>query len=310
MGIKEKELEDLILNLLDTSPAIQRKIRSLCSPVQESTVMSASNTSQSADSKPGFFDKRKISSLESTIEQLRSQLSQCQGEYRQAVSKMQEYKNYSAQLQSKCSSLETDKSNLESKVSRLEIDIKKAKTEQEASEQRFGELDRENSRLKEAEHLLALKLEDADKKISILKERFSNPVILLDRYKSLPASIRTGLSDVICDKDEVLFIASCSTSEHLKAIWTYTKKLAGSNGDANSVDVLKEIFDYFFDVFNNSLREPMYVRDSVEVGYSFDDDKYDRCTGSSTSGKITQVILRGYKSVNTGAIICRSFVRV
>ena len=54
----------------------------------------------------------------------------------------------------------------------------------------------------------------------------------------------------------------------------------------------------------------MYARDSVEAGYSFDDDKYDRCTGSATSGKITQVILRVYKSVNTGAIICRSLVRV
>lgn len=310
MGIKEKELETLVLNLLDTSPAIQRKIRGICSTNQEPTTMSAPNTSLSADSKAGFFDKRKISTLESTIEQLKSQLSQCQSEYRQATSKIQEYKNFSAQLQSQCNSLETDKSSLESKVSRLESDLKKAKAEQETSEQRFGELERENSRLKEAEHSLASKLEEADKKISILKERFSNPVILLDRYKSLPASIRTGLSDVICDKDEVLFIASCSTSEHLKAIWTYTKKLAGSNGDANGVEVLKGIFDYFFDVFNSSLREPMYVRDSVEVGYSFDDDKYDRCAGSSTSGKITQVILKGYKSVNTGAIICRSLVRV
>ena len=135
-------------------------------------------------------------------------------------------------------------------------------------------------------------------------------MILLDRYRTLSATIRTGLSDVICDKDEILFIASCSTSDHLKAIWTYTKKLAGSNGDANSIEVLKDIFDYFFEIFNSSLREPMYARDSVEVGYSFDDDKYDRCAGSATSGKITQVILRGYKSVNTGAIICRSLVRV
>ena len=54
----------------------------------------------------------------------------------------------------------------------------------------------------------------------------------------------------------------------------------------------------------------MYARDSVEVGYSFDDDKYDRCAGSATSGKIAQIILRGYKSVNTGTIICRSLVRV
>ena len=303
MGIKEKELENLVLNLLDTSPAIQRKIRGICSVNQDSTVMSASNMSLSADSKAGFLDERKISNLKSTNEQLRSQLSQCQSEYKQANSEKQKWENAYEQLQSKCNSLETDKSSLESKVSRLESDLKKAKAEQETSKQRFRKLELENNRLNDAEHSLASKLED-------LKQRFSDPVRLLDRYKSLSASIRTGLSDVICDKDEVLFIASCSTSEHLKAIWTYTKKLSGSNGDANSIDILKEIFDYFFDVFNSSLREPMYVRDSVEVGYSFDDEKYDRCAGSSTSGKITQVILKGYKSVNTGAIICRSLVRV
>lgn len=310
MEIKGKELENLILNLLDTSPAIQRKIRSICSGVQESTVMSSQSTTQPADSKLGFFEKRKISSLESTIEQQKKQLSQCQSEYQQVVSEMQKYKSFSAQLQSKCSNLETDKSRLASRLSYLESDLKKAEDELEANEQRFREYEREKAELEKNERSLSAKLKDADEKIRLLKERFSSPVILLDRYKSLPASIRTGLSDVICDKNEVLFIASCSTPDHLKAIWTYTKKLAGSNGDANGVDILKEIFDYFFEVFNSSLREPMYVRDSVEAGYLFDDDKYDRCTGSSTSGKITQVILRGYKSANTGTIICRSIVRV
>ena len=35
------------------------------------------------------------------------------------------------------------------------------------------------------------------------------------------------------------------------------------------------IFDYFFDVLNSSLSEPMYIRDDVEEGDIFDEDKYD-----------------------------------
>ena len=303
MGIKEKELEDLVLNLLDTSPAIQRKIRNLCSAVQDSTAMSNTNITQSDDAKPGLFDKRKISSLEANIEQLNGKLALCQNEYRQAVSRLQECENHFSQLQSKCRSLEADKSNLECKVSHLEDDLKKAKDELEANEHRSGVLERENSSL-------TSKLEVANEKIRSLEERFSEPIAMLARYRSLPASIRTGLSDVICDKDEVLFIVSCSDPDNLKAIWNYTKRLTGSSGDTYTVEVLKDIFDRFFEVFNSSLREPMYARDNVEAGYSFDDDKYDRFPGSSTSGKITQVILRGYSSVNTGAIICRSLVRV
>ncbi len=310
MGIKEKELEDLVLNLLDTSSAIQRKIRNICLPTQYSTIESNQNEGKSNDQKPGLFEKKRISSWEATIEQLKNQLAQSQSAYKQVVSKMQEYKNYSAQLQSKCSNLESEKNNLENTLTRLEHDLKKAKIEMDEGKKRLKEHERENARLKESEQSLSSSLTKATDNIRILKERFYNPVNLLERYRSLSVSIRTGLSDVICDKDEILFIASCSTPDHLKAIWTYTKRLAGSNGDVNEVKILIDIFDYFFDVFNGSLREPMYVRDNVEIGYSFDDDKYDRCTGSSTSGKIKEVILRGYKSVNTGTIICRSFVRV
>ena len=309
MGIKEKELEDLILNLLDRSSAMQNKVRSICSATQGTSASYPAETAMS-DSKTGFFDKRKIASLESNIEQLKRQLSQSQAECQQAASRIQEYKSSSVQLQAQCNNLESENKRLSDYKARLENELKKASAELDACTKRLNDLEREYQRMQENEQALSASLAKANENVQKLKERFSNPVILLDRYRTLSTTIRTGLSDVICDKDEILFIASCSTSDHLKAIWTYTKKLAGSNGDANSVEVLKDIFDYFFEIFNSSLREPMYARDSVEVGYSFDDDKYDRCAGSATSGKITQVVLRGYKSVNTGAIICRSLVRV
>lgn len=313
MKFKEKELkesEDLFLILLDKSSAIQKKILSICSSSQGSDIAFNSSAVQPNDTKLGLFDKKKISSLEERIEQLKKQLAQCQSDYKQTADKMQEYKNYFEQLKSECCDLKFENSSLENKIARLENELKKVKTEFDDIEKSLRDYEHENARLKENEQTLSSSLTEANNNVRILKERFSKPVILLERYKSLSVSIRTGLSDVICDKDEILFITSCSTPEHLKAIWTYTKKLAGSNGDINGIEVLKDIFDYFFDVFNNSLREPMYIRDNVETGYSFNDDKYDRCSGSATSGKITQVIMKGYKSINTGTIICRSFVRV
>lgn len=266
MKNKDKEFENLILNLLDTSPAIQNKIRSICSAPRDKTSLHRAETIiPDAD-----------------IEQLRS----------------------------KCISLESENKKLSEHIVRLEIDAKKAKTESDACTKQLNDLERDYQMAKENEKALSASLAKANENVRKLKERFSNPVFLLDRYRSLSTTIRTGLSDVICDKNEILFIASCSSPDNLKAIWTYTKRLSGSDGDADSIEVLSDIFDYFFEIFNSSLREPVYSRDTVEAGYSFDDDKYDRCAGSATSGKITQVILRGYKSVNTGAIICRSLVRV
>lgn len=291
MAIKEKDLEPVLLSLLNTSSAIQNKLRSICgfSP----NMPTGSYTDES-----------------SQTEQFRSQITQYKSEYQQAAAKLQEYKTHYAQLQSKCSSLETEKSNLQNHVSQLEKELMSVKSQLESSEKRFASSESECARLKESEQTLSASLTKANNTVKIMKERFSRPVILLNRYQSLSLSIRTGLSEVICDNDEILFIASCSTPDHLKAIWEYTKRLAGNNGNPSDIEILSDLFDYFFDVFNRTLSEPMYERDSVETGYYFDDDKYDRCAGSATSGKITQVILRGYRSVNTGNIICRSFVRV
>lgn len=272
MGFKEKNLEDLILNLLDNSPAVQNKIRRICSYQPENKNY-----------------REKTESLEATIEQLKNQLRECKRECQVASTEMQKYKKYSEQLETETNSLKYKLQDLENYSERLEA---------------------ENKRLNESEQVLSTSLKQTNDKLEALQECFSDSIDLFEKYRSLSATIRTGLSDVICDKDEVLFIASCSSPEHLKAIWSYTKRLANSNGDIYGIHVLNDIFDYFFDVFNKSLREPMYIRDDVETGFLFDDDKYDRYTGSATSGRITQVILKGYKSVNTGRIICRSLVRV
>lgn len=295
MGIKEKELEDLILDLLDKSSAIQKKVRSIC------------DVSQNTSSKSGWFDRKNSAH---DIDQLKSQLNQCKNDYQNAMENAKEYKNKAEQLQAKCIRLESNNQNLEDQTIDLKKSLERAKTETAGYVKQLNDMERKYEDLKEHERELSVSLDKANKFVKILKDRFSEPVLLLDRYKNLSISVRTGLSDIICDRDEILFIASCSTPEHLKAIWTYTKKLAGNNGDTEEFEILKNIFDYFFEVFNNLLNEPMYVRDDVEEGFLFDDDKYDRYTGSATSGRITKVVLKGYRSLNTGMTICRSLVCV
>ena len=196
MGIKEKELEDLILNLLDRSSAIQNKVRSICSATQVTSASYSAETAMS-DSKTGFFDKRKIASLESDIEQLKRKLGQSQTEYQQAVSKMQEYKSSSVQLQAQCNNLESENKKISDYKVRLENEFKKTKLELDDCTERLNDLKREYQIIQENEQALSASLTKANENVQKLKERFSNPVILLDRYRTLSAAIRTGLSDVI-----------------------------------------------------------------------------------------------------------------
>jgi len=104
MEVNERELENLILSLLDRSSAIQNKIRSLCTSPQSGKI---SQTSAEASEKGSVLsswfdrsDKKKIEALESHIEQLKKQLSQLQYENQLADSKMREYHSYADRLKS------------------------------------------------------------------------------------------------------------------------------------------------------------------------------------------------------------------
>ena len=109
MAIKEKDsetLEKMILSLLNKSPAIQNKLRSIC------------GLSQNIPS--GSYG---YSAEVPQTEQLTAQIKQYKSDYQQTAAKLQEYKNYSTQLQSKCNALETDRSNLQNRVSQLENEL-------------------------------------------------------------------------------------------------------------------------------------------------------------------------------------------
>jgi len=284
MGSSDKDFEKVILRLLDESPAIQKKIRNICFVI-----------SQSKDNMERFdlSENKRLSDLENQVKKFEFQTKNLKN---QLDFKANEYDSLLEMFRS-----------LEMQKSRLENELKTEKTNYQST---IVNYENEIKHHKEKQQGLTDSLEKANSYIAVMNRNFSDPVKLLERYRSLSVSTRTGLSDVICGKNVILFIASCSTAEHLKSLWIFTKRLYSSQGDPNEIKILTDIFDYFFDIFNNSLSEPMYVRDNVENGCFFNDDRYDRCIGSSTSGRITQVIIRGYSSINTGEPICRSLVRV
>ena len=272
MGIKEKDLEELILNLLNTSGEVRETIRKICGGGQFSP----------KETEHDHSDSQRIPLLE-------AKLNEAETSFRAAKTKV-------TQLENEISTLKIELTSLNNTIQQKDSEIEKLRLEKCSLE---GIIEEENADIDKMKQI-----------IDQLKERFIAPIDLLQKYKTLSSSIRTGLSNIICDENEILFIASCSTSDHLKAIWVYIKKLIGTNGDEREIEILMSIFDYFFDVLNSSLSESMYIRDDVEEGDIFDEDKYDRCTGCPTSGRISQVMLRGYISNNTKKSICRSLVRI
>lgn len=224
-----------------------------------------------------------ISGLKTQLEQADGQLKKFQEFYRQAKSQLDRYAGLQGELAGKKSELEQKKSEI------VQLN--------------------DSIRTLEAEKVqLSSELKRAKEEANSLKSRFELPAKYFELYRKLSGTLRAGLENVICDKNEITFIVSCSNENNLSSIWEYAKDIS-NDPENEEFKILVQIFDYFFDRFNESLPEPKYTRDDVEIGDYLDEDKYDRCCGSATSGDITEIILRGYQSRNTGRTIHKSIVK-
>ena len=153
-------------------------------------------------------------------------------------------------------------------------------------------------------------LDSTKQQLICYKNNFSIAMEKYKLYQRVSEPTREGLENVICEKDAITFVVSCGNMENLQRIWEYTKDILSDSNKLKDVEILKEIFDYFFEVYNQSLAEALYQRDDIDVGDDFDDEYQSRSRESATSGAITKVLLRGYSSINTGKIICKSVVQV
>lgn len=283
MGIKEKDL----LELLNESSAVQRAIRNICKANDDMTAYTDRNS---------MLYKEKIQEITAKLNQTADEL--------------QKYKTYSEQLQQRNNLYEQENSKLRKTIHCLEVELQNTKSLLQSSLSERQVLEKDIANLSTVKQNLTAELNIAAKSLQDFKSQFKQPVEYLDMYHALSVPTRDGLSNVICDRNEILFIASCTNADNLKKIWEYTKEIAGDDYKQNDVDILKKIFDYFFEIFNQSLPEPIYERDPVEIGDEYDEDEYVRSRDSATSGSITKIVLRGYRSINTGYTICKSVVRI
>lgn len=295
MGLKEKEL----LVLLRESPAVQRMIRSICGADESATNMKADVSAPAT----GTQSNKLLSNYQNEIDQLKLQLNQ-------AHSELQKYKNDVNELQGEVNAYAQKNGALNNEIIELRRNLLDQKTQLEATLVEKKKLECQYDALREENQKLVSELNLSIASLKKIQEQFEKPVSYLEMYHQLSESTKDGLSDIICDKSVILFIASCSDADNLKKIWEYTREMISNGQKQEDVDTLNKIFDYFFWVYNESLSTPIYERDTVEIGDIYDDDTHTRSRDSATSGYITEILLCGYRSINTGYAICKSVVKV
>lgn len=286
MGIFKDKDTQRIYEVISESKEIQKLIRKIVSEENNNFCPEENNSS-------------------SEISELRYQVSQTKSQFQRASDELETYKNFYNKSKEKvekydalvrtCKQYEDSISYYKSERTEKDAEIEKLKNSIVTLEDRNKGLTTE----------LALEKENVTK----IKKQFESPIRYLELYRGLSSSVKNGLENVINSDNEIAFIVSCSNEDNLSSIWEYAREIS-NNDKSRDFEVLTAIFDYFFDVFNSSLSEEKYIRDDIEIGEEFDGDYLDRCYGSSTSGNISEIIIRGYKLRNSGKIVHKSLVKV
>lgn len=140
---------------------------------------------------------------------------------------------------------------------------------------------------------------------------FSTVLSLYHQYTSLDIELKNTLSNIICSKDILSFICSCSQIDHLNSLWEYIRNKIIIDAEDPALQLLICIFNEFLQIINNAESMPKYCLDQDTLpGQIYDDDYHCRYKNSKVTGRISRVVLRGYRSVMTDRAVKKTVVVV
>ena len=217
-------------------------------------------------------------------------------------------KTFKEQLEKNLSWLRQKILNLDDYVSREEFEA--LKEELAALSREKNSLQSESERLTQENNFLEEKLLAAEKirndlenrleKISAERDYYREAYADLDaaykNYRSLDGNLRYQLAGIFGDAETVQgFLIGAANEKHLNDFWDYLRYSLNDNRlSADDAKILTGLFDFCFDAFNRSSREPIYSRLKAERGSRFNSRTMTRTSDSRQLGRVQSVLLEGY----------------
>ncbi|WP_163555137.1 hypothetical protein [Helicobacter suis] len=125
-------------------------------------------------------------------------------------------------------------------------------------------------------------------------------------FLTLPHNAKQGLSNLFKEGDPLAFIVVGTQGKNIEMLWDYTNNMLKENAEGAST--LVEIFYAFFAYYEQATP---YQLDSLEVGQNYDPTKHQlHCSSTHASGKITDILLKGFMHAKSGEIKRQSVVKV
>lgn len=263
----------------------------------------------------GFKSDEEYRNLQSQYSQIKDEKENLQDN----INKLNKEKVYLEQkrksLEENLETVNEEKYKLEKKNDDLIVDNTKLRDKKEQVEKKLNECEKNLNKANGKIDSMQQEIEEAQKQKNRL-EYFSNGYGEIDSmfktYQQLNEDIRDELQGIFGNADTpVMFFCNALQENHLDNFWDYiSNKINSGKIDRNIEKSLCKLFDFCFDMVNNSQQKPLYKRLQVQKGFDFDNTYMIKTTDSSQLGNVKEVKLAGYVYTLSNKIVRRSLVQV
>lgn len=221
-----------------------------------------------------------------------------------------------------------EKEQLLISISRLENTLTDLKKQVESKDYTISKLEKENGELKEkyidqqqkldyeknevekinrVYQLIYGEAKQLKEKVVYYENTYKSLNSCYEAFKNLKCEIQRELVNVIKIENSEIFLCSGVQWDNIEALWSFISyKL--NEYDENEIEVLTNTFNYFFERYNEIHR--LYTLVDVNINDEFDEDLHTRASNSCVTGKISKLLLKGYRNIRTNKIAQKSIVRV
>lgn len=142
--------------------------------------------------------------------------------------------------------------------------------------------------------------------LDFYRDSFEDELRAYESYLSLSDSTKLSLKGIFKDETVQGFLSCGVQEKNIASLWEYIKNeiIEDNNSD---IQKLITLFNFFFSRY--SLAFPMYQKQSVSKGDTFDTQLHIKDTQSTlVSGTIKEVTLFGWINTKTGKVVKQSVV--
>lgn len=193
----------------------------------------------------------------------------------------------------KSNTLNQELKTKQEELSELNNTIKNAKT-------KLNKIETELSKANAKNNQLVDEVED-------YKKQFDVELNMFKLYNNLSKETKTSLKGIFKDDSFEGFIACGLQEKNIHSLWDYIKSELIEDSNEDNENLVK-IFNFFFVKYE--MAYPIYKVQNIKKDEDFNTDLHIKDSQSSVSGKIKEVLLKGWVNTKMNNVVRKSVVNI